>query len=124
MSDGWKQVKVWIMHAKKKKKIAPKDCYKRENIAQLKARYVFRSVCVSVCKHFQREYLRPAKGVLLLKVHRGCISLFNRLLILAASSAFALKCVHFFLLVDSWGYVHAGESGSGSEGEACSGYQA
>lgn len=84
---------------------------------------------MSVCKHFQREYLRPAKGVLLLKVHRGCISLFNRLLILAASGAFALKCVHFFfffffLVVDSWGYVHVGESGSGSEGEACSGYQA
>ena len=55
---------------------------------------MFRCVCVCVCKRFQREYLHPAKGIFVLKVHRVCIRFFNRLLILAALSAFALKCVH------------------------------
>lgn len=52
-------------------------------------------VCVCLCvQTLSKRIPAPAKGIFVLKVHRGCIRLFNRPLILAALSAFALKCAH------------------------------
>lgn len=80
-------------------------------------------VCVTVCvyKYFQRNYLCPAKGIFVLKALWGCIRLFNRLLILAVWSAAALKCV--CACKGTHVCVSVVESGSGSEGKACTAYQ-
>ena len=84
-------------------------------------------VCVCVCKHFQRDYLCPAKGILVLKALWGCIRLFNRLLILAVCGVRLLwsvcVCVRFCAGPCVCVCACAEESGSGSEGKACTAYQ-